>query len=94
MKEKFHDIPIHHKHRQMLPVWFFIGILLFIYGVIILYVGVNEYPPHAGRAGELPCPCLRRHCADLAGRFLHLEILAPNASKVASRAFAAARGAE
>jgi hypothetical protein len=45
VKEKFHDIPIHHKHRQMLPVWFFIGILLFIYGVIILYVGVNEYTP-------------------------------------------------
>ena len=43
MKEKFHDIPVHHKHRQMLPVWFFIGALLLIYGVIILYVGVNEY---------------------------------------------------
>ena len=43
MKEKFHDIPVHHKHRQMLPVWFFIGVLLLIYGVIILYVGVNEY---------------------------------------------------
>ena len=27
----------------MLPVWFFIGVLLLIYGVIILYVGIAEY---------------------------------------------------
>jgi hypothetical protein len=31
----------------MLPVWFFIGLLLFVYGLIILYVGIRDYnnPP-------------------------------------------------
>ena len=43
MNEEFKDIPVHHQHREMLPVWFFIGTLLLIYGVIILWVGVREY---------------------------------------------------
>jgi hypothetical protein len=43
MVEKVHDIPVHHEHHEMLPVWFFIGILLLVYGSIILYVGVKEY---------------------------------------------------
>lgn len=32
-----------HHHHQMLSVWFFIGILLLIYGVIILVVSLIEY---------------------------------------------------
>lgn len=43
MKEKVHDIPVHHEHHKMLPVWFFIGALLLVYGVIILYTGITEY---------------------------------------------------
>lgn len=41
--EKIKDIPVHHHHREMLPVWFFIGVLLFVYGAIILSVGIREY---------------------------------------------------
>jgi hypothetical protein len=43
MGKQVHDIPVHHRHHRMLPVWFFIGVLLLIYGAIILYVGVTEY---------------------------------------------------
>jgi hypothetical protein len=43
MDEKVQDLPVHHEHHQMLPVWFFIGVLLFVYGVIILWVGVSDY---------------------------------------------------
>lgn len=41
-------ISVHHEHHRMLPVWFFIGALLLIYGVIILWVGIREYnhPAH------------------------------------------------
>jgi hypothetical protein len=37
----------HHRH-QMLPVWFFIGVLLLIYGVLILITGIAELgnPPN------------------------------------------------
>ncbi len=33
--------------RHMLPVWFFVGIILLIYGLVILVTGVYElsYPP-------------------------------------------------
>ena len=37
------DIPVHHQHREMLAVWFFIGVLLLIYGVIILFIGIRDY---------------------------------------------------
>lgn len=42
------DIPVQHHHREMLPVWFFIGLLLLTYGVIILWVGIRDYhqPTH------------------------------------------------
>jgi len=32
-----------HKHHKMLPVWFFIGLLLLAYGIIILTVGILGY---------------------------------------------------
>lgn len=32
-----------HHHHQMLSVWFFIGILLLVYGLIILVVSLLEY---------------------------------------------------
>jgi len=36
-----------HAERRMLPVWFFVGIILLIYGVLILGSGIAEYssPP-------------------------------------------------
>ena len=37
------DLQVHHEHHEMLPVWFFIGLLLLIYGLIILYVGIRDY---------------------------------------------------
>jgi len=30
------EIPVQHRHHRMLPVWFFIGVLLLTYGIIIL----------------------------------------------------------
>lgn len=36
------------RHRsQMLPVWFFIGVLLVLYGIIIVWTGLAEWthPP-------------------------------------------------
>jgi divalent metal cation (Fe/Co/Zn/Cd) transporter len=33
--------------RHMIPVWFFVGILLFVYGILILVSGLQEWshPP-------------------------------------------------
>ncbi len=33
--------------RQMIPVWFFVGVILLIYGLIIFATGISEYssPP-------------------------------------------------
>lgn len=42
MANKVKDIPVHHEHHEMLPVWFFIGALLLVYGIIILGVGLCE----------------------------------------------------
>lgn len=35
------------EHREMLPVWFFVGLLLLFYGIVILAVGIVDYrdPP-------------------------------------------------
>ena len=54
--DKVKDIPVHHQHREMLAVWFFIGVLLLVYGVIILWVGIREYhhPPHVVLAETHP----------------------------------------
>jgi hypothetical protein len=43
MKDVDTDLQVHHEHHEMLPVWFFIGVLLLAYGVIILYVGIRDY---------------------------------------------------
>jgi hypothetical protein len=43
MKQSVKDFPVHHVHHKMLPVWFFVGILLLVYGIIILYVGIREF---------------------------------------------------
>jgi hypothetical protein len=32
-----------HHHQEMLPVWFFVGALLLIYGIIILTVAIREF---------------------------------------------------
>lgn len=47
MPNEDNDSHVHHEHHQMLPVWFFIGLLLLVYGLIILYVGIRDYnnPP-------------------------------------------------
>lgn len=38
-----------HERRHMLPVWFFVGLLLTIYGAIILFTSLREWshPPAA-----------------------------------------------
>lgn len=35
------------ERREMLPVWFFVGMLLLFYGIVILAVGILDYndPP-------------------------------------------------
>ena len=43
MDEDRQQTSVHHDHHKMLPVWFFIGVLLLIYGIIILFVGLSEY---------------------------------------------------
>jgi hypothetical protein len=32
-----------HEHREMVPVWFFVGVLLLIYGIIILSLGIKQW---------------------------------------------------
>lgn len=46
--------PPHHQH--MLPVWFFVGVILLIYGLIILATGIYEYssPPPTVLASTHP----------------------------------------
>ncbi len=36
------------EHHHMIPVWFFVGLLLLIYGILIFIQGVEEWshPPH------------------------------------------------
>lgn len=41
--------------RRMLPVWFFVGVIVLIYGIIILVTGLTEihHPAHTILAAEL-----------------------------------------
>jgi hypothetical protein len=40
--------------HHMLPVWFFVGVILLIYGVIILATGIYEFShPHATVLADL-----------------------------------------
>lgn len=41
MEDWSREIPVQHRHHRMLPVWFFIGVLLLVYGVIILVTSLN-----------------------------------------------------
>ncbi len=36
------------EERHMIPVWFFVGILVFLYGILIFITGLAEWshPPH------------------------------------------------
>ena len=43
MANEDNDCHVHHERHEMLPVWFFIGLLLLAYGLIILYVGIRDY---------------------------------------------------
>lgn len=38
----------HGQEHHMIPVWFFVGVLLFIYGILILIQGISEWshPPN------------------------------------------------
>ena len=35
--------PVGHQHHKMLPVWFFVGVLLLVYGLIIFCVSIEDY---------------------------------------------------
>lgn len=41
MEDWSSEIPVQHRHHRMLPVWFFIGVLLLVYGVIILVTSLS-----------------------------------------------------
>jgi FtsH-binding integral membrane protein len=43
MDESSKEIPVQHRHHRMLPVWFFIGVLLLVYGVIILLTSLLRF---------------------------------------------------
>ena len=43
MDESSKEIPVRHRHHRMLPVWFFIGVLLLVYGVIILLTSLRSF---------------------------------------------------
>ena len=43
MRIEENDNPVPHTHYKMIPVWFFIGLLLLAYGVIILYAGIHDF---------------------------------------------------
>jgi len=45
--EPSQEIPVEHRHHRMLPVWFFIGVLLFAYGIIILVASLSSEGRHA-----------------------------------------------
>jgi hypothetical protein len=36
------EIPVQHRHHRMLPVWFFVGVLLLAYGIIILATSLAD----------------------------------------------------
>ena len=54
---------VHREHHEMLPVWFFIGILLLFYGLVILVTGIREY-------NHPPAVILTRYHASIWGGFL------------------------
>jgi FtsH-binding integral membrane protein len=43
MEENPQDGPVQHRHHKMLPVWFFIGVLLLVYGIIILWTSLARF---------------------------------------------------
>jgi len=44
-------------HRHLIPVWFFVGLLLAIYGVLILASGIAEFEhPPATVLADLHAP--------------------------------------
>ena len=63
-------------HRPgMISIWFFIGVLLLIYGVLILGAGLYGLSPSAQRGSErIACRHLVGHVVDRAGRFLYVPI--------------------
>lgn len=46
------------EERRMIPVWFFAGILLFIYGILIFITGLAEWshPPATVELSNLHAP--------------------------------------
>jgi FtsH-binding integral membrane protein len=54
------EIPVQHRHHRMLPVWFFIGVLLLVYGVIVLAASLTP-------AGRHPHVVLAQYHAGLWG---------------------------
>jgi hypothetical protein len=49
------DVEENPRHERMLPVWFFVGIILLVYGVITLITGLTElhHPPGTVLAAQL-----------------------------------------
>jgi cytochrome c biogenesis protein CcdA len=60
-------LKVHREHHEMLPVWFFIGVLLLFYGMVILFVGIREYH-------HPPAVVLARYHANLWGGILLIVI--------------------
>ncbi|HXP07926.1 MAG TPA: hypothetical protein VN828_05485 [Acidobacteriaceae bacterium] len=61
------EIPVRHRHHRMLPVWYFVGILLLIYGIIILLASLSRQ----GREAEV---VLARYHAGIWGGLLLIAL--------------------
>lgn len=42
MSKNPRDLPVTRRHHRMLPVWFFVGALLLVYGIIILFTSIAD----------------------------------------------------
>lgn len=45
--EPIQETPVKQRHHRMLPVWFFVGLLLLAYGVIVLLTSLSSEGRHA-----------------------------------------------
>ena len=62
--------------HHMVPVWFFVGVILLIYGVLILATGLYEFSPAGDRACGFAPRSLVGSAAHHRGRRLRLPVSA------------------
>ncbi len=66
-----------HEHKGMISIWFFIGVLLLFYGVVILTEGVYQYltpPEHPVVLANLHAGIWWGHPAAHSRRLVHFSL--------------------